>query len=156
MRVGFGYDVHQLVRGLPLIVGGVRIPHSHGLEGHSDADVLLHAITDALLGAAALGDIGQHFPSSDDRWKGADSGMLLAAVAEMVRDAGYRVSNVDATVAAQRPRLLPHIEAMRAAVAASIGIAQGQVSVKATTTDSLGFAGREEGIAAWAVCLIEA
>jgi len=156
MRVGFGYDVHQLVRGLPLIVGGVRIPHSHGLEGHSDADVLLHAITDALLGAAALGDIGQHFPSSDDRWKGADSGMLLAAVAEMVRDAGYRVSNVDATVAAQRPRLLPHIEAMRAAVAASSGIAQGQVSVKATTTDSLGFAGREEGIAAWAVCLIEA
>ncbi len=155
MRVGFGYDVHRLVQGRPLWIGGVCIPHSHGLSGHSDADVLLHAIADSLLGAAALGDIGLHFPSSDARWKDAQSSQLLQSVAQMVSSAGYRVTNVDATVALERPRLRPHIEAMRESIAASLDINVALVSVKATTTDSLGFTGRQEGVAAWAICLIE-
>ncbi len=155
MRTGFGYDVHQLVEGRPLIIGGVRIVHTHGLAGHSDADVLLHAIADALLGAAALGDIGQHFPSAEEKWRGADSSVLLGVSADKVRAAGYRVVNVDATVAAERPRLAPHIGAMRNNIARALRVSEHQVSVKATTTDRLGFVGREEGMAAWAVCHIE-
>ncbi len=155
MRIGFGYDVHRLVRGHAITMGGVRIPHTHGLSGHSDADALLHAIADALLGASALGDIGLHFPSSDEQYKDADSSVLLQVVAGRVQAAGYRIANVDATVALERPRLHPHIGAMRAAIASAIGVSKGQVSVKATTTDTMGFVGRQEGIAAWAVCLLE-
>ncbi len=155
MRIGFGYDVHQLVHGHAITIGGVRIPHTRGLSGHSDADALLHAIADALLGASALGDIGLHFPSSDEQYKGADSSALLQVVAGRVQAAGYRIANVDATVALERPRLRPHIGAMRTAIASAIGISKDQVSVKATTTDTMGFVGRQEGIAAWAVCLIE-
>lgn len=154
MRVGFGYDVHRLVEGRPLIIGGVPIVHEKGLAGHSDADVLLHAITDALLGAAALGDIGQHFPDTDAAWKDADSLKLLQAVMERVREAGYRVSNIDSTVALQRPKLRPHIEAMRRNVARVLDLDVGQVSVKATTTERLGFVGTEAGAAAYAVCLL--
>ncbi len=154
MRVGIGYDVHRLVEGRPLTIGGVTIPHEKGLDGHSDADVLLHAIADALLGAAALGDIGLHFPDTDAAWKDADSKRLLQIVGERVRAAGYRVSNIDATVALQRPRLRPHIEAMRAVVARTLGLEAGQVSVKATTTERLGFVGSEAGAAAYAVCLL--
>ncbi|MDX1548212.1 MAG: 2-C-methyl-D-erythritol 2,4-cyclodiphosphate synthase [Rhodothermales bacterium] len=154
MRIGYGYDVHRLVPGRPLILGGVTIPHETGLDGHSDADVLLHALADALLGAAALGDIGALFPDTDERWRGADSRMLLAEVARRVRDAGYTLANVDATVALQRPRLRPHIGAMRASIAEVLGIEVGQVSVKATTTERLGFVGEEAGAAASAVCLL--
>lgn len=153
-RIGVGYDVHRLAPGRPLMLGGVEVPHSRGLAGHSDADVLLHAITDALLGAAALGDIGHHFPDTDERWKGADSRDLLAQAVALVREAGYRVGNIDCTVALQRPTLRPHIEAMRKAVAETLSLGMGQVSIKATTTETLGFVGREEGVAAWAVCLI--
>ena len=155
MRIGFGYDVHKLVEGRPLILGGVTIAYHLGLEGHSDADVLLHAIADALLGAAALGDIGQHFPDTDERWRGADSRLLLKEVSSRVRSEGYSVVNVDATIGAQRPKILPYISDMRTSIASAIGIGKGQVSVKATTTEKLGFVGREQGIAAWAVCLIE-
>ena len=154
MRIGFGYDVHRLVEGRPLIIGGVTIPHERGLDGHSDADVLLHAITDALLGAAALGDIGLHFPDTDPQWKGADSAALLAATVARVREAGYRVGNVDATVALQRPKLRPHIDAMRDRIGALLGIPVGAVSVKATTTERLGFVGTEDGASAYAVCLL--
>ncbi len=154
MRIGFGYDVHRLVEGRPLIIGGVTISHERGLDGHSDADVLLHAITDALLGAAALGDIGLHFPDTDQRWKGADSAVLLAAAAGLVADAGYRVGNVDATVALQRPKLRPHIDAMRARIAELLAIPFDAVSVKATTTERLGFVGTEAGASAYAVCLL--
>jgi 2-C-methyl-D-erythritol 2,4-cyclodiphosphate synthase len=154
MRIGFGYDVHRLVEGRPLILGGVTVPHETGLAGHSDADVLLHAITDALLGAAALGDIGLHFPDTDERWRDADSKMLLQAAYERVREAGYRVGNVDTTVALQRPRLRPFIDAMRAEVAGVLGVEIGCVSVKATTTERLGFVGAEAGAAAYAVCLL--
>ena len=153
-RIGQGYDVHALVPGRRLVVGGVEIAHSHGLLGHSDADVLLHAITDALLGAAALGDIGRHFPDSDPRWRGADSRALLREAAAKVRAAGWSIGNVDTTIVAQAPRMAPHIPAMVAAVAADLGIAQDRVNVKAKTTERLGFAGRGEGIAAQAVALV--
>jgi len=154
-RVGQGYDVHALVPGRRLVVGGVEIEHTHGLLGHSDADVLLHAITDALLGAAGLGDIGAHFPDSDERWRGADSRTLLRETARKVREGGYRVGNVDATVVAQAPRLAPHMAAMRESIAADLGVAPDRVNVKAKTTERLGFAGRGEGIEAQAVALLE-
>ena len=154
MRIGYGYDVHQLVEGRPLILGGVRVPFEKGLLGHSDADVLLHAISDALLGAAALGDIGLHFPDTDEKWKGADSQKLLREVARLVAREGYRVSNVDATVAMQRPRLRPFIDEMRQNIASALGVFMDEVSVKATTTEKLGFVGSGEGVAAHAVVLL--
>ena len=153
MRVGQGFDVHALVTGRRLVVGGVTIPYHLGLEGHSDADVLLHAICDALLGAAGLGDIGRHFPDSDSRYKGADSRALLRAVREMMKR--HRIVNVDATVIAQAPRMAPHIPAMTSNIAADLGVVVDAVNVKATTTESLGFTGRGEGIAAQAVVLID-
>ena len=154
MRIGYGYDVHRLVEGRPLVLGGVRVPHEWGLEGHSDADVLLHAIADALLGAAALGDIGVHFPDTDARWRDADSRMLLGEVGRKVEEAGYRIVNIDATVALQRPRLRPYIDTMRHNIAEVLDLDLGQVSVKATTTERLGFVGTEAGAAASAVCLL--
>ncbi len=155
MRIGQGFDVHPLVAGRRLVMGGVEIAHDKGLLGHSDADVLLHAICDALLGAAALGDIGRHFPDSDPRYKGIDSRELLRHVAQLLKQKGHRVVNVDATIIAQAPRMAPHIPAMVANIAADLGIGTGGVNVKATTTENLGFAGRGEGIAAQAACLIE-
>ncbi|MBP5617768.1 MAG: 2-C-methyl-D-erythritol 2,4-cyclodiphosphate synthase [Clostridia bacterium] len=154
MRVGHGYDVHRLVEGRPLILGGVKIDHPLGLEGHSDADVLLHAICDALLGAAALGDIGLHFPDSDERYRGIDSRKLLARVAELLAEKGYAVANLDATVIAQAPKLRPYIGQMIEQIAAVLGIPADCVNVKATTEECLGFTGRKEGIAAHCVCLI--
>jgi len=154
VRIGSGFDVHALVAGRPLVIGGVTIPYDRGLAGHSDADVLLHAIADALLGALALGDIGHHFPDTDARWKGADSRVLLRHVAQLVAERGYRVGNVDATVIAQAPRIAPHVATMRANVAADLGCAADRISVKATTTERLGFAGRGEGIAAQASALL--
>jgi 2-C-methyl-D-erythritol 2,4-cyclodiphosphate synthase len=154
LRIGHGFDVHPLVAGRKCIIGGVDIPHAQGLDGHSDADVLLHAICDALLGAAALGDIGKHFPNTDPRYKGIDSRELLRHVAALLKQKGYSVVNVDATVIAEAPKLAPHITAMCANIAADIGIALDDVNVKATTTERLGFTGRGEGIAAEAVCLI--
>jgi len=156
MRIGQGFDVHALVPGRKLIVGGVEIPFERGLLGHSDADVLLHAITDALLGAAGLGDIGRHFPDSDPRFKDADSRKLLHEAARLVERAGYRVANVDATVIARAPRMAPHVAAMIANIAADLGVDPGSINIKAKTTESLGFTGRGEGIAAQAVALIEA
>ncbi len=153
MRIGQGFDVHQLVAGRRLVVGGVDIPHDKGLLGHSDADVLLHAVCDALLGAAALGDIGRHFPDSDPRYKGIDSRELLRHVAALLRDRGFTASNVDATIIAEAPRMAPHVPAMVANIAADLGIAPALVNVKATTTEKLGFTGRGEGIAAQAICL---
>ena len=153
MRVGQGFDVHALVAGRKLVIGGVTIPYHLGLEGHSDADVLLHAICDALLGAAALGDIGRHFPDSDSRYKGADSRALLRAVRQLTKQ--HRILNVDATVIAQAPRIAPHISAMTQNIAADLEVEAGAVNVKATTTESLGFTGRGEGIAAQAVVLID-
>ena len=155
MRVGQGFDAHAFVEGRRLVLGGVTIPHARGLAGHSDADVLLHAICDALLGAAALGDIGRHFPDSDAQYKDADSRMLLRAVATKLAARGLRAANVDATVVAQAPRLAPHVPQMVANIAADLGLALDRVNVKATTTERLGFAGREEGIAALAVALVE-
>ena len=155
MRIGHGYDVHRLVEGRKLILGGVEILHHKGLLGHSDADVLLHAISDALLGAAALGDIGMHFPDSDEKYKGADSLLLLKKVAEILRQEGYSVVNVDATVIAEAPKLSPHIFQMRENIATAIGVGVSDVSVKATTEEGLGFTGAKEGIAAHAVCLID-
>ena len=155
MRIGQGFDVHQLVPGRKLVIGGVEIAHDKGLLGHSDADVLLHAICDALLGAAALGDIGKHFPDSDPKYKGIDSRALLRHVAALLRDRGLRVVNVDATVIAEAPRMAPHIAAMVANIAADLAVPRNCVNVKATTTEKLGFAGRGEGIAAQAICLIE-
>ena len=154
MRIGTGYDVHALGEGLPLWIGGERIPHSHGLIGHSDADVLLHAICDALLGAAALGDIGKHFPDTDPQYKGISSLKLLEHVGQLLQRHGYRVGNIDSTVVAQRPKLAPYIPLMRQHIADTLGIDIDQVSVKATTTEHLGFEGREEGISAQAVALI--
>jgi 2-C-methyl-D-erythritol 2,4-cyclodiphosphate synthase len=154
MHIGTGFDVHALVPGRALILGGVTIPHPRGLAGHSDADVLLHAIADALLGALALGDLGVHFPDSDARWKGADSRALLRHVASLVAGLGWDIGNVDATVIAQAPRLAPFVAAMRANIAADLGCDPARVSVKATTTERLGFTGREEGIAAQAVVLL--
>ena len=153
MRVGQGFDVHALVPGRRLVIGGVTIPHQSGLGGHSDADVLLHAICDALLGAAALGDIGQHFPDSEAKYKDADSRALLRAVRELTKE--YRIVNVDATIVAQAPKMAPHVPAMVRNIAADLAIEVEAVSVKATTADRLGFAGRGEGIAAQAVVLIE-
>jgi 2-C-methyl-D-erythritol 2,4-cyclodiphosphate synthase len=155
MRIGQGFDVHRLVAGRKLVVGGVEIAHDKGLLGHSDADVLLHAICDALLGAAALGDIGKHFPDSDPKYRGIDSRELLRHVALLLRDRGLRVVNVDATIIAQAPRMALHIPAMVAHIAADLAVAVNCVNVKATTTEELGFAGRGEGIAAQAICLIE-
>jgi 2-C-methyl-D-erythritol 2,4-cyclodiphosphate synthase len=155
MRVGQGFDVHALVSGRKLVIGGVEIPHYKGLEGHSDADVLRHAICDALLGAAALGDIGRHFPDTDERYRGADSRDLLRAVAAEVKKAGFRVVNVDATILAQAPRMAPHIPRMVANIGADLGLADNSVNVKATTTEQLGFVGRGEGIAAQAIALLE-
>ena len=152
MRVGLGYDVHKLVEGRDLILGGVKIPHELGLLGHSDADVLVHAIMDALLGAAALGDIGKHFPDTDMAYKGADSMVLLARVKELIEEKGYVVENIDATVIAQRPKLRPHIEQMEINIAKVLGIEKDQINVKATTEERLGFTGREEGMAAQAIC----
>ncbi len=156
MRIGHGYDVHRLVEGRPLILGGVTIPYEKGLLGHSDADVLAHAITDALLGAAAKGDIGTWFPDTDERYRGADSLKLLSFTCAMLRREGYEIGNVDATVLAQAPKLKPYIEAMRRNVASACGIATEQISVKATTEEGLGFTGTGEGIAAHAVCLLSA
>lgn len=153
-RVGHGYDVHKLAEGRKLIIGGVEIPHSKGLLGHSDADVLAHAICDALLGAAALGDIGKHFPDNDDRYKGADSLILLEKVCELIRNKGYEISNVDSTILAQAPKLRPYIDEMRSKLAKAMQLDIDEVSVKATTEEKLGFTGREEGIAAHAVVLL--
>lgn len=155
LRIGHGYDVHRLVEGRKLIVGGVEIPHEKGLLGHSDADVLLHAISDALLGAAALGDIGCLFPDTDERFKGANSLLLLKEVVSVLKENGYSVVNIDSTLLAQRPKMRPHIDAMRKNIADACGISADFVSVKATTEEKLGFTGREEGISAHAVCLIE-
>ena len=155
MRIGHGYDVHRLVEGRRIILGGVEIPFEKGLDGHSDADVLTHAVMDALLGAAALGDIGKHFPDNDDRYLGADSIELLKAVSAVLTEHGWRLGNLDATVIAQRPKLAPYIDAMRARIAAALGADVSAVSVKATTEERLGFTGDGSGIAAHAVCLIE-
>ena len=153
-RIGHGFDVHPLVAGRRCIIGGVDIPHDKGLDGHSDADVLLHAVCDALLGAAALGDIGKHFPNTDPRFKDIDSRELLRHVAILLKEKGYAIGNVDATVIAEAPKLAPHIAAMCANIAADIGVDVDCVNVKATTSERLGFTGRGEGIAAEAVCLI--
>jgi 2-C-methyl-D-erythritol 2,4-cyclodiphosphate synthase len=153
-RVGQGYDVHPLVPGRALILGGVTIPYDKGLQGHSDADVLLHAITDALLGAAGLGDIGRMFPDTDEKWRGADSRVLLRGALAAVQEAGWRVGNVDCTVIAQAPRIAPHVAAMCSNLAADLGVAAGCVNVKGKTTERLGFEGRGEGIAAEAIALL--
>ena len=153
-RIGHGYDVHKLVEERDLIIGGVNIPHHLGLLGHSDADVLLHAISDALLGSLALGDIGKHFPDSDEQFKGADSLVLLALVGEMIKNEGYEISNIDATVLAQAPKLAPYVPQMRLNIARALELELNAVSVKATTEEELGFTGEEKGIAAHAVCLV--
>lgn len=155
MRIGTGYDVHKLVEDRELILGGVKVEHELGLLGHSDADVLLHAIMDALLGAAALGDIGKHFPDTDDKFAGISSLKLLEEVKMLIEKKGYMVGNIDATIIAQRPKLRPYIEQMEANVANTLGIAIDQVNIKATTEEHLGFTGREEGISAQAVCILE-
>lgn len=155
MRIGHGYDVHKLVEGRKCIIGGVDIPYSLGLLGHSDADVLLHAISDALLGASALGDIGKLFPDTDDKWKGADSLELLKEVVKHLNNNGYKIINIDSTVLAQAPKLAPHIDAMRENIAKACGIDVCDVSVKATTEEGLGFTGSKQGIAAHCVCLID-
>lgn len=154
IRVGQGMDIHALVPGRPLILGGVTIPHDKGLLGHSDADALLHAITDALLGAAGLGDIGRMFPDSDERWRGADSRELLRQAMGRVRAAGWRVGNVDATIVCQSPRIAPHAAAMAAHIGADLGVAADAISIKGKTAEGLGFAGRREGIAVQAVALL--
>ncbi len=154
MRIGQGYDVHRLVAERPLILGGIEIPYEKGLLGHSDADVLLHAISDALLGAAALGDIGAHFPDSDPAYRGADSAELLRAVGGLIRASGYEIGNIDSTVVCQAPKLAPHIASMRARIAEVLALPTEAVSVKASTEEHMGFTGRGEGIAAHAVCLL--
>ena len=154
MRIGQGYDVHRLVEGRKLIIGGVDIPYEKGLLGHSDADVLLHAVMDALLGAAALGDIGQHFPDSDERYKGISSIALLKEVGKILQENGYMIENIDSTVIAQRPKLLPYRPQMAENIAAALGIEKEQVSVKATTEEGLGFTGSGEGISSQAVCML--
>ena len=155
MRIGHGYDVHKLVPGRDLILGGVKIPFETGLDGHSDADVLLHAVSDALLGAAGLGDIGLHFPDTDPAYKGADSGKLLQTVGQKIRSAGYRVGNIDVTMIAQRPKLRPYIPQMAENIARCLEIEPGRVNVKATTEEHLGFTGDGSGMACHAVCLLE-
>ena len=154
MRVGMGYDVHRLVEDRKLILGGVEIPYEKGLLGHSDADVLLHAIMDALLGAAALGDIGKHFPDTDPAYKGISSILLLKHVTKLLRENGYGITNVDATIIAQKPKMAPHIAQMRQNMAEAMGISLSCLNIKATTEEGLGFTGREEGIAAQAICLL--
>jgi len=154
IRIGTGFDVHALVPGRRLVLGGVTIPHDKGLDGHSDADVLIHAIGDAILGALALGDLGRHFPDTDPRWKGADSRALLRHIVSLMRERGFAIGNVDATIVAQAPKLAPHVAAMRANLAADLGCGADDVSVKATTTEKLGFAGRGEGIAAMASVVV--
>ena len=155
MRIGTGYDVHRLTEGRKLIIGGVEIPYEKGLDGHSDADVLIHAICDALLGAAALGDIGKHFPDNDDKYKGIDSLILLSETVKCVNNNGYEIENIDSTVIAQAPKLAPYIDNMRNKIAHAAGIEASRISVKATTEEHLGFTGRKEGIAAQAVCLLK-
>ena len=155
MRIGHGYDVHKLIEGRRLIVGGVEIPHTMGLLGHSDADVLLHAISDALIGACAMGDIGKLFPDTDDRWEGADSLVLLREVVKKINENGFYIENIDSTLIAQKPKMSPYIEQMRANIADACGVDISAVSVKATTEEKLGFTGREEGISAHAVALIK-
>ena len=155
MRVGQGFDVHPLVAGRELVLGGVRIPHSKGLQGHSDADVLIHAVCDACLGAAGLGDLGRHFPDTDAQYENIDSRVLLRRVRVVLDDRGWEVANIDATVIAQAPRLAPHVAAMKANIAADLNISADLVNIKATTTERLGFIGRKEGIAAQAVVLLE-
>jgi 2-C-methyl-D-erythritol 2,4-cyclodiphosphate synthase len=155
MRIGHGYEVHRLVRNRDLIIGGVKIPFASGLDGHSDADVLLHAVSDALLGAAGLGDIGKHFPDTDPRYKGADSLKLLEIVGVKVADAGYKISNIDVTMIAQAPKLRPYIEVMERNIAGALNIDVSRVNVKATTEEHLGFTGNMEGMACHAVCLLE-
>ncbi len=155
MRIGHGYDVHRFVKDRDLIIGGVKIPFSLGLLGHSDADVLLHAICDALLGAAALGDIGKHFPDTDERYKGIDSRVLLKYCVKMIADKGYKITNIDATVIAQRPRLAPFMEQMSINIAEECGLEREQINVKATTEEGLGFTGELLGISAHAVCILE-
>ena len=155
MRIGHGYDVHRLVEGRDLIIGGVNIPYEKGLLGHSDADVLAHAIMDSILGALALGDIGKLFPDSDPAYKGADSLMLMKKLSPLIEEAGMKISNVDSTVIAQAPKLSPHIESMRKNIADALGVSLSQISVKATTEEGLGFSGEGLGIAAHAVCLLE-
>ena len=154
MRIGHGFDVHAFEDGDFITLGGVQIPHSHGLKAHSDGDVALHALADALLGAAALGDIGQHFPDTDDAWAGADSRMLLRHVVGLIHDKGYQVGNVDITIIAQAPKMAPHIQGMRDCIAADLNVRLDDVNVKATTTEKLGYVGRKEGIAVHAVALL--
>lgn len=154
MRVGMGYDVHRLTEGRDLILGGVKIPWDKGLLGHSDADVLVHAVMDALLGAAALGDIGKHFPDTDPAYKGISSLKLLEHVTKLLREEGYGITNIDAVIIAQKPKMAPHIPKMRANMAAVMGIAESCLNIKATTEEGLGFTGREEGIASQAICLL--
>jgi 2-C-methyl-D-erythritol 2,4-cyclodiphosphate synthase len=154
MRIGFGYDVHPLVSGRPLILGGVTVPYAFGLQGHSDADVVVHALCDAMLGAVALGDLGQHFPSSEARWRGVSSLVLLRHVTSLLRERQYVLGNADITVVAQRPRLAPYIAQMVQTLAVAVEVKSTQISIKATTTDGLGFAGQGVGMAAYAVCLV--
>ena len=154
MRIGFGYDVHAFEKDRRLILGGIEIPYEYGLKGHSDADVLVHSVMDALLGAAALGDIGKHFPDTDDKYLGIDSMILLKEVRNILEENGYKTGNIDATVAAQAPKLAPFIEKIRENIAKTLGININQVSVKATTTEKLGFEGRKEGISSYCVCTI--
>ena len=155
MRIGHGYDVHKLVEGRKLILGGIEVPHTLGLLGHSDADVLTHAIMDSILGAAALGDIGQHFPDNDDRYLGADSTELLRHVMELIREKGYRIGNLDATIIAQKPKLMSYLPQMRKKLVVVMGISEDRLNLKATTEEHLGFTGRQEGISAHCVCLLE-
>lgn len=155
IRVGFGFDVHQLVEGRELWLGGVLVPHTVGALGHSDADVLLHAVCDALLGAVALGDIGQHFPDTDARWKGADSKVLLKAVVDLLHERGWEVGNVDASLVLEKPKIMPHVPAMRATMAPLLGVGEDAVSIKATTNEKMGYVGRQEGVCAYAVALVQ-
>ena len=154
-RIGNGYDVHRLVEGRKLILGGVNIPHSLGLDGHSDADVLCHALCDSLLGASGAGDLGKHFPDTDDQWKGVSSLVLLEETAKIIAKRGYQITNIDTTIVAQQPKLAPHIQAMTRNIAECLKIHSDQVNIKATTTENLGFTGREEGISAYAVVLLQ-
>lgn len=154
MRIGFGYDAHRLVPDAALVLGGISIAHEYGLQGHSDADVVVHALCDAMLGAAALGDIGQHFPSTDDRWRGVSSLIILKAVTRLLAQHHYALGNADITIVAQRPRLAPYLPRMTATLATTVNVEPGQLNIKATTTDGLGFSGMEMGIAAYAACLV--
>lgn len=154
IRIGNGYDIHQLVEGRPLILGGINIPHRLGLKGHSDADVLIHAIMDALLGALALGDIGHYFPPNDPRWKGSDSVMLLKEVLKIIHSQGWQVGNIDSTIVAEQPKLKPHLKSMRSTLAQAMGVAIEQVSIKATTNEKLDAVGQEKGICAYAVVVL--